>query len=424
MSDKGILDYYKQTTEEETLSRERGEYELSTFLGGLHIVENKEGLKENEVVSVDGFISDKGLWTKDFALVSKEEQVLDNINLTLDTNLPVCTSSSENYTYEVWSVWIAYYEAYDPFTKNSDTRLYLSFAPSTITSIDAGDTKYVNILYNTGITSWYIGLDKLESGSITHKKVSETKSNYKASADAKGSFLVTVRDALSTITRTIAIGSAGWFVYNQTEDSWYKIIELGEGVLNPFNISDITVVSANLVPYTPTVNMSNELNFYGSHQYDAVFNSSIGVSTIDSITQIGEQQIPNGVYIGTQLSKINSKFVISILQDYIISNLIATGTYTYNNFYVKYPNIDLITVSTDLVFDVSTESIDGTDVACVSYTSTTNYVQIKRNWESGSIASYTYSGKLSGVTFSYTTLASFFTPTTVYSYAPRFGRVT
>ncbi len=214
MSDKGILGYYKGVAEEDALERERGEYSLSSFSGGLHVVENTEELKENEVVSVDGFLSFKGLWTKDFELVSDTNQAVDNINLALDTSLPVCDSSSEVIEYEDWDIWIAYYASFASWGKyneedDPDKRSYLSWATGTISTIDQGVTKILTVVKMTGKTTWTCNLGSY-TGSLSYTPIKRDRLEVITDDSAEGSFVVTVKDSYKTITRTVSVNAMTW----------------------------------------------------------------------------------------------------------------------------------------------------------------------------------------------------------------------
>lgn len=214
MSDKGILDYYKGVAEEDALERERGEYSLSSFSGGLHVVENTEELKENEVVSVDGFLSFKGLWTKDFELVSDTNQVVDNINLALDTSLPVCDSSSEVIEYGDWDIWIEYYASFASWGEyneedDPDKRSYLSWATGTISTIDQGVTKILTVVKMTGKTTWTCNLGSY-TGSLSYTPIKRDRLEVITDDSAEGSFVVTVKDSYKTITRTVSVNAMTW----------------------------------------------------------------------------------------------------------------------------------------------------------------------------------------------------------------------
>lgn len=404
----------------------KGVFNNEALTRGLVIKDNKESVDDKAIVECDGFIQHDALLQKDFAcsLVSSE---VDNIDYIPPTEMPICPAGSEIDYDDPGYPWTAP-EPSEEVTENSDDYIIsskLRFATGTITSMDPGETKYVSVLGNYGPCFWSIDVGNLTNGSITHVLTSGlnygNKAKYKASDNASGSFSISVHDSFRTISRTISIGTNDWWIYRISDGKWHSVYNLSQGIISGVSLSNLSV-QTNLTPYTPTVEITNELEPFGEYQYDAYFNSIIEITSNSTITQIGSQSRPNGIYAGTELSKTNTKFVISILNEYTTDTGVSTGTYTYNNFYVKYPDIDLITIASNWVYNIGTESSSGSQILCVSYTSETNYIQIKSNYESGSVVSYTYSGKINNEEFTHTVLSSLFIPTTIYMFAPKFGK--
>jgi hypothetical protein len=68
----------------------RTKFDTELWVNGLFTQDSTEDIPEGGLVEVDGFIIDKGLLRKDWALVAYTEQVISNINYYVDVSLPVC----------------------------------------------------------------------------------------------------------------------------------------------------------------------------------------------------------------------------------------------------------------------------------------------------------------------------------------------
>lgn len=236
MSEKNILEYYKGVDAEKNLSKERGEYDLPVFTGGLHVEDFTEELKETEVVEVDGFKVYLGLWRKDWGLYSYTEKVLDNLQCYLDVSLPTCTPSTsvvgsptdwpdlpeigenedDTETLEWYTTFSGALDVLDISSENN--KVYTAEAWHGVGPITYKLEKYVEEGYEEESSYWqgvYFGSDTEKLMDVSEKIVLEKEDPYtsdkvvyyglKLTDTAWGNWRVTASDLKSSIHQILRV---------------------------------------------------------------------------------------------------------------------------------------------------------------------------------------------------------------------------